>query len=135
VNKLVDLAIGSAAIWAAWRPASSYSDLLRRSFIVLAVILMVVPTLFPWYLLWVLPFLPLLGKRPSWAFVTLTCTIVLLYSYYVSYKPYWWAPVAEYTPFYAILVWEYVRWRTGRNPLSYLTGRREETPATEPAAS
>jgi hypothetical protein len=108
---LSKLAIISAATWAAWRPVTGYADLLRRSFIVLAVILMVVPTLFPWYLVWVIPFLPLLGKRPSWAFVALICTVSLLYTYYIFIEPLWWTPVLEYVPFYLILIWEYRRWR------------------------
>jgi hypothetical protein len=120
VNKLSDLAILSVATWAAWRKADSYGDLLRRAFIVLAVILMVVPTLFPWYLVWVLPFLPLVGKRPSWAFVALVCTVGLLYTYYISIKPFWWTPILEYVPFYLILCWEYAGWRLGREPVSYL---------------
>jgi len=120
VNKLSDVVILAAAIWAAWRRSTGYADVLRRSFIVLAVILMVVPTLFPWYLVWVLPFLPLVGKRPSWAFIALVCTIGLLYTYYISIKPFWWTPVIEYVPFYLILTWEYAWWRLGREPLGVL---------------
>lgn len=119
-NKLTDAATLGVAAWAAWRPASSYADLLRRAFIVLAVIMMVIPTLFPWYLVWVLPFLPLIGKRPSWAFVALVCTIGLLYTYYISIKPLWWTPILEYVPFYLILVWEYAGWRLGREPIGLI---------------
>lgn len=119
-NKLSDLAILAVAAWAAWRPAENYADILRRSFIVMSVILMVVPTLFPWYLVWVLPFFPLVGKRPSWAFLVLVCTIGLLYTYYISIKPLWWTPILEYVPFYLILVWEYAWWRLGRDPFAFL---------------
>jgi alpha-1,6-mannosyltransferase len=122
-NRLSQLAILTAAAWAAWRRASGYADLIRRAFIVLAVILMVVPTLFPWYLVWVLPFLPLVGKRPSWAFVALVCTIGLLYTYYISIKPLWWTPILEYVPFYLILAWEYAGWRLGCEPIGYLRRR------------
>ena len=142
-TKLSDVIILIAATWAAWRrvdvpgnarPSDAlddqsgsrsltgarldgYADVLRRSFIVLAVILMVVPTLFPWYLIWVLPFMPLVGKRPSWAFIALVCTVGLLYTYYISIRPFWWTPVIEYVPFYLILAWEYAYWRLGREPL------------------
>jgi alpha-1,6-mannosyltransferase len=108
---LSKLAILCAATWSAWRPIAGYADLLRRSFIVLAVILLVVPTLFPWYLVWVIPFLPLLGKRPSWAFVVLICTVSLIYTYYIFIEPLWWTPVLEYVPVYLILACEYVEWR------------------------
>ena len=135
VNKLSDLAILGVAAWAAWRKATGYSDVLRRSFIVLAVILMVVPTLFPWYLVWVLPFLPLVGKRPSWAFIALVCTIGLLYTYYISINPLWWTPILEYVPFYLILAWEYGWWRLGREPIAFLrekvAERRKRSPAPQ----
>ena len=105
--KVSDAAMLAVIAWSAWEPAQSFPDLLRRAFIVLAVTLLVVPTLFPWYLVWVLPFLALLGRRPSWAFVLLTGLVALLYTYYISIRAYWWTPVAEYVPFYAVLLWEW----------------------------
>lgn len=113
-EKLSDAAIASVAAWAAWRPASSFNDLLRRAFIVLAVTLLVVPTLFPWYLLWTLPFAAMVGRRPSWAFILLTGLVVLLYTFYISIRAYWWTPIAEYAPFYFLLALEYRHWRSSR---------------------
>lgn len=108
---LSDGAILGVMLWSAWRPAETIDDLLRRSFVVLAVTLLVVPTLFPWYLIWLLPLMPLVGKRPSWAFVLLTGLSVLLYTFYIAQLAYWWTPIAEYVPFYLALAWEYVRRR------------------------
>ncbi len=105
-----DALIVLVTLWAARRPARSYADLLGRSFVALAVTLLVVPTLFPWYLIWVLPFVALLGSKPSWAFVLLSGTAVLLYTFYVSMTTYWWTPLAEYVPFYLLLAWEYRAW-------------------------
>ena len=105
-EKLSDLAILGIVVWSAWRPVTSYGDLLRRSFAVLAVTLLVIPTLFPWYLLWTLAFVPLLGRRPLYSFVLLSGLSVLLYTFYISIMPYWWIPVAEYVPFYLLLAWE-----------------------------
>lgn len=116
---LSDLVILGMMLWSAWRPAETVDDLLRRSFAVLAVTLLVVPTLFPWYLIWLLPLMPLLGKRPSWAFVLLSGLVVLLYTFYIAQVAYWWTPIVEYVPFYVVLAWEYA-WR-----------RRSQPPPTE----
>jgi alpha-1,6-mannosyltransferase len=105
-EKLSDAAILAIVVWSVWRPVASYGDLLRRSFIVLAVTLLVIPTLFPWYLLWTLAFVPLLGRRPLYSFVLLSGLSVLLYTFYISIMPYWWTPIAEYVPFYLLLAWE-----------------------------
>ena len=105
-EKLSDAAILGVVAWSVWRPVASYPDLLRRAFAVLAVTLLVIPTLFPWYLLWTLAFVPLLGRRPLYSFVLLSGLSVLLYTYYISMKPYWWTPLAEYLPFYGLLAWE-----------------------------
>jgi alpha-1,6-mannosyltransferase len=106
-QKLADLMIVAVAAWSVWRPVQSFNDLLRRSFIVLAVTLLVVPTLFPWYLLWTLPLTAVISRRPSWAFILLTGLVGLLYTYYISILTYWWIPLAEYVPFYLVLLLEY----------------------------
>jgi len=110
-EKLSDIAILAVVGWSVRSPVTSYPELLRRSFVVLAVILLVIPTLFPWYLLWTLAFVPLLGRRPMYSFVLLAGLSVLLYTYYISIMPYWWTPIAEYVPFYAVLAWETQRAR------------------------
>lgn len=120
-----DVLIVAVTLWAARRPAADFSDLLRRAFAVLAVTLLVVPTLFPWYLLWILPFMALLGHRPSWAFVLLLGTISLVYTYYIHMRTFWWTPLAEYVPFWAALAWERQQWRR-QNPGT--PPGREETP-------
>ena len=108
-EKLSDLAILAVVVWSVRRPVTTYVELLRRSFAVLAVTLLVIPTLFPWYLLWTLAFVPLLGRRPLYSFVLLAGLSVLLYTYYLSLIAYWWTPLAEYVPFYLLLAWEIYR--------------------------
>ncbi len=127
--RLSDAVMAGVALWAAWRPVDDYADLIRRSFIVMAVVLLVVPTLFPWYLTWVIPFLPLISRRPSWAFVALVCTIGLLYTYYIAITPLWWTSILEYVPFYVILGWEYANWRRGTGSLTSLRGVVEAIPS------
>ena len=104
--KLSDAAILYAVWWSVRRPVTSYPDLLQKSFVVIAATLLVIPTLFPWYLLWTMAFVPLIGRRPLRSFVLLSGLSALLYTYYFSLMPYWWAPVLEYLPFYALLYWE-----------------------------
>lgn len=111
VEKLSDVAILAAVIWSARYRPRDLQDLLRRSFVVLATILLVVPTLFPWYLVWVFPFMPLLGRRISWAFTLLTGLVALLYTFYIGMMVLWWAPILEYVPFYSVLVWEFILWK------------------------
>ena len=127
-ENLSDLAILGVVYWSVRRPVDSYSDLLRRSFVVLAVTLLVIPTLFPWYLLWTLAFVPLLGRRPLYSFVLLSGLSVLLYTYYVSMTAYWWTPLAEYVPFYLLLAWEV---RLANRP-GALTMRRPVREAASP---
>jgi alpha-1,6-mannosyltransferase len=112
-EKLSDAAILGVTYWSVRSPIRSYSDLLRRSFVVLASALLVLPTLFPWYLLWAIVFMPLLGRKPLYSFVLLTGLSALLYTYYITYQSYWWVSVAEYGPFYALLAWEL--WKANSN--------------------
>jgi len=116
-EKLSDSVIGATALWVAWKPVTTDDRLIRRAFVVLAVTLLVIPTLFPWY-----------------AFVLLTGLSVLLYTYYISIKAYWWTPLAEYGPFYAALALEYFWWRRSRRPRFERTLRMSrEHPVLPPA--
>lgn len=129
---LCDLAILGATAWSAWRPAKYYDDLLRRSLIVLAVTLLAVPTLFPWYLIWILPLAVLAGRRPSWALILLTGLVAFVYTFYISIMTYWWTPLAEYAPFYAVLAAEYYVWRKSRDTLPHEEGGLPIAQWTEP---
>jgi len=105
-EKLSDAALLGVTYWSIRRPIDSYAELLHRALWVLGVTLLVIPTLFPWYLLWTLVFVPLVDDRPRFAFVLLSGTSVLLYVYYFSFQAYWWVSAAEYGPFYLLLAWE-----------------------------
>ena len=121
-EKLSDMAMLGAVFWSVRRPVTSYPDLLRRAFVVIAVTLFVIPTLFPWYLLWTLIFVPLLGQKPRYSFVLLSGLSVLLYTYYISMMAYWWTPIAEYLPFYLLLFWEF---RQGNRPALSAAGAKQ----------
>jgi hypothetical protein len=84
---------------------------IRSSFVVTGLLLLLSPTFYPWYLLWIIPFLIFM---PNYAWISLTLLMQL--SYYVL-KNYALLSVWEesplilclqYLPFYIILVWEYL---------------------------
>jgi len=84
---------------------------IQRSFVITAVFLLLTPTLHPWYLIWVIPFLIFIPNL-SW----LLFTFLIQASYFVL-KDYaivsrWqesvWILLFQYVPFYVILIWEYV---------------------------
>jgi hypothetical protein len=109
-SRLSDLAILAAVVWSVGTRPQSDQEMIRRAIVVLATCILVVPTLFPWYLFWILPLVVIYKPSPSAAFIALSGTVVLLYSYYSARMPYWWTPIVEYAPFYALLWWE---WRKG----------------------
>lgn len=126
-SRVSDLAILAAVIWSAWTMPESNQEMIRRVIMVLAACLLVVPTFFPWYLLWILPLVVIYKPQPSAAFIALSGTVVLLYTYYIAKMPYWWTPIAEYAPFYALLLWE---WRKG-----YWRGPAASPAGAPPSAS
>jgi len=91
------------------------TDPVRATFALLALHLMLAPTLHPWYVLWVLPFLPLL-PNPAW--VSLSGLVFLAYWVLDGYRSagVWqeslWVRWVEYVPFYALLGLTWWRRRT-----------------------
>lgn len=102
-------------IWALrWR------DPVRISFCLLGAYIVISPTVHPWYLIWVLPFLPLF-PRPAW--VVWSWTILLSYEVLTGYRltgawePASWALWAQYGPFFLLLALELLRgWRRASVP-------------------
>jgi alpha-1,6-mannosyltransferase len=93
-------------------------DLLKQLFWVTGTILLCIPTLFPWYLLWLVPFLCFF-PNPAW--LLLSC--LTAFSYYVLID--WWTlgvwrqssffMQLQYYPFYALLIFDFL-WKRTRNP-------------------
>jgi hypothetical protein len=86
-------------------------DLLRYVFRVVACALLLSPTVYPWYLCWIVPFL-CFYRSVAWFYLT----GAVLASYWVWMLGEWRLPTGfltmEYVPFYALLVWEITRdWR------------------------
>jgi hypothetical protein len=86
-------------------------NFIQRSFILTAVFLLLTPTLHPWYLIWIIPFLIFI---PNWSWIGLTLLIQI--SYFVlkdfalisEWKESLWVLLAQYVPFYLVLIWEYL---------------------------
>ncbi len=84
---------------------------IQTSYILTGTILLLTPTLYPWYLIWMIPFLIF---QPNWSWLSFTFLIQL--SYYVlkhySINGNWeesvWILFLEYVPFYVLLMIEYL---------------------------
>ncbi|MCC7265631.1 MAG: hypothetical protein IT369_24245 [Candidatus Latescibacteria bacterium] len=95
--------LGLVVLWACWR----ITDLYRATFTILGAYLLLTPTLHPWYLMWVLPFLALF-PAPAWLY--LSGAIFLAYDVLSGYsntgiweeRP--WVLWAEFLPFYLLLL-------------------------------
>jgi hypothetical protein len=92
-------------------------DVLRHAFVAFAVVLLAVPTLYPWYVAWVVPFLCLFVNR---AWILFTALVLLSYLVW----PLWeatgewrlpaWVLALEYVPFLLLLVVDGRRGHRGR---------------------
>jgi len=86
-------------------------SVLRDIFIIMALVFLLSPVQNPWYLCWVLPFLCIFPWR-SW--ILLTGLVGLYYlEFYFDYQDMRqyisWIPWFEYTPFYLLLGWEFMK--------------------------
>ena len=98
--------------WAGWR----VPDPFRALFVILGTYVLLSPTLHPWYLLWILPFMALF---PNLAWLLLSALIFLAYEVLIGYGKdrVWierdWVKWAQFVPFYLVLVATpiYRRWR------------------------
>jgi Glycosyltransferase family 87 len=84
-------------------------DLTRYAYLVIACALAIAPTVYPWYAVWIVPFLCLFPNR---AWIVFTGLVSLSYWVWIVYDKSgaWmvptWVLVAEYVPFYALLAWD-----------------------------
>jgi hypothetical protein len=89
-------------------------DLTKFAFSVIGCALLLAPTLYPWYVCWILPFL-CFSPSPAWLYLSgiVSASYVVWQEYPITGV---WSPgagvlVLEYAPFYALLLWEAVRAR------------------------
>lgn len=97
--------------WIAWRDDGSEARLIQGVILALAVYLVLSPTVMPWYLLWVLPFVCL---RPSWTWPVFTAASLASYGIYVDGEEAMWWRVLEYGAVVVALAWDLrIRRRAG----------------------
>ena len=95
-------------LWTLWRCRDFY----RAAFAILGSYLLLSPVLYPWYLLWILPFLSLF-PRPSW--MLFSGLVFLAYAVLIDYSRngLWlepaWVKWAEYLPFFSLAALEGIR--------------------------
>jgi hypothetical protein len=87
-------------------------DLLEQLYWATGAVLLCAPTLFPWYLIWMVPFLCFF-PNPAWLLLTVLSPL----SYYVLIE--WWTLglwrqsdlflKLQYLPFYGLLIWNFLR--------------------------
>jgi len=95
------------------RLTSDYRSInfIQRSFILTSGFMLLTPTLHPWYLIWIIPFL-VFTLNWSW----LLFTFLIQASYFVLkdyaltsvWKESVWVLFFQYVPFYTLLIWEYL---------------------------
>ena len=73
------LFLGGLALWQARQPIQSTQNLMQRAGLVVAGLVLLSPAQFPWYMIWMIPFL---AFRPRWGLLAITITVPL---YYVSF--------------------------------------------------
>ncbi|MGQ0672765.1 MAG: glycosyltransferase 87 family protein [Hyphomicrobium sp.] len=69
--------VGGLALAVARRPIADAADLMRRAAVVTAALFLLSPAQFPWYAIWMLPFLCF---RPSFALLALTALVPIYYA-------------------------------------------------------
>jgi hypothetical protein len=106
---LVAAAVGSAALWASWRPIRSSMDLCQRCLAVLAAMFLLGPTQYPWYSIWMLPFLAVSPRLPLLLLSALLPLYYLRFPFkdrgleaWFDYGVVW----LEYLPVWVVLAWE-----------------------------
>ncbi len=108
--------VAGLALHLAWQRAEP----LRAAFLLLTAVLLLSPSVFPWYVTWLAPFLCFF---PNPAFLLFTATVLLSYHVLIDYAALgvWhytsWLLWLEYLPVYALLLWASLRQRRQPVPL------------------
>jgi alpha-1,6-mannosyltransferase len=109
-RRLLALALGVIVLYQALKQ----KDVVRFGFVVVATGLLLAPTLYPWYVAWIVPFLCFYRNR---AWLLFTCLVMASYWVWEIYaaEGKWELPwrlyALEYAPFYALLIFDAVRGR------------------------
>ena len=111
--RLARLLVMAAFLGLVIRRTLSQGDPLDSAFWLTGAFVLLSPTVHPWYLLWVAPFLCF---RSGTAWIVLCASVTLSYGVLIEYRILgtWqeatWVRLCVYVPFYLLLLWE---WRCG----------------------
>lgn len=112
VGVMLGVMAGVAVYFGAWRPRTAGEtvpglDVLRASYLLIGLLLCISYSVFPWYIIWIVPFL-CLWPNPAWLLLSVTAFlghhVVIAYQATGEwrYSPFMLA--LEYAPFYALLL-------------------------------
>jgi len=110
-KNVVAAILAALVLWLLWRKTPP----VRSFFLTLGAILLLTPTVHPWYLLWVAPFLAVF-PHPAWLF--LQASVALSYhAFYLSaagepWQELLWIKLLEYGPFFLLLGLNLLKWAT-----------------------
>ena len=89
-------------------------DPVRSSFLALATLLLFIPTLHPWYLVLITPFLVFYPSR-AWLYlhfaVVFTFPVLRVEYYTGAFQEIHWLKTFEYLPFFALLIFDFIKQR------------------------
>lgn len=117
---IVGAILGLWILWLFRRPSADAVETWDRALLTTAGLFLLSPTQFPWYYLWVIPFL---AVRPRWSLLLLSALLPLYYLRFFfqaadkvnifDYGIVW----LEYVPVWALIILEWARGRAGRGVL------------------
>ncbi|MEK6409342.1 MAG: glycosyltransferase family 87 protein [Acidobacteriota bacterium] len=111
------IAFAAATLWWALKKKLDACDVARGATTLIGLFLLVTTPRYPWYYVWIIPFL-CLAPRIGWLY--LTCASTLLYLVWYTPLVYpeipLWLGACIYVPTLGLLAWEYsnLRWKRGR---------------------
>ena len=128
---IISAILALCILWRIRRPEKNSVETGRRFLFVVSALFLLSPTQFPWYFLWMLPFLSIL-PRPSLLLLT-----PLLSLYYIRY--YFQAKGMvhvhdngivwlEFVPVWCLLIWEWIKQRPWEKPKKRHPPEFEEMP-------
>ena len=104
--------------------AARIPDPFRSAFILLGAYLALTPTVQPWYLVWIIPFL-CLYPNPAWILLSglaaLSYHVVIGFVLSGTWHEETWVRYVQYVPFYGLLIAQFLRngsWRNALKPVS-----------------
>jgi len=115
---VVAIVLGIWVLWVVRKEARGPADLCNRFLFIIAALFLLSPTQFPWYYVWLIPFLAI---RPYPSLLLLTVLLPLYYSRFYfdaknvvdvfDYGIVW----LEYVPVWGLLIWEWLVRRKNRS--------------------